>query len=94
MSEQMPVSLGFKSGNTSVHTKRTMMLNDLALALERVPFGGCPADYFDLILNENILGKPTRSTREASAKILTSLYGFDPGFAVFVSSVDTGMSTQ
>ena len=79
----MPVSLGFKSGSASVHSKRTMMLDDLVLALERVPQGGTPADYFAVILNDNVLGKATRSTREASAKILTSLYGFDPTFAVF-----------
>ena len=83
MAEHMPVSLGFKSGSTSVHTKRTMMLDDLALALERVPQGGTPADYFGVILNDNVLGKATRSTREASAKILTALYGFDPTFVVF-----------
>ena len=83
MAEHMPESLGFKAGNMSVHTKRTMMLNDLALALERVPKGGTPADYFGAILEDNVLGKPTRSTRESSAKILTSLYGFDPTFAVF-----------
>ena len=83
MAEHMPVSLGFKSGSTSVHTRRTMMLDDLALALERVPQGGTPADYFGVILNDNVLGKATRSTREASAKILTSLYGFDPTFVVF-----------
>ena len=83
MAEHMPVSLGFKSGSASVHSKRTMMLDDLVLALERVPQGGTPADYFAVILNDNVLGKATRSTREASAKILTSLYGFDPTFAVF-----------
>ena len=65
MAEHMPESLGFKAGNMSVHTKRTMMLNDLALALERVPKGGTPADYFGAILEDNVLGKPTRSTRES-----------------------------
>ena len=83
MAEIMPESLGFKEGNKSVHTKRTMMLNDLALAFESVPQSGTPLDYVGAILEDNVLGKPTRSTRQASAKTLASLYGFDPSYPVF-----------
>ena len=83
MAGLMPESLGFKVGNRSVHTKRTMMLNDLALTLEKVPAAAGPAEYQGAILEDNVLGKPTRSTRDESAKTLASLYGFDPTFPVF-----------
>ena len=71
MAGLMPESLGFKTGSRSVHTKRTMMLSDLALAFERVPKAGNQVDYQGAIVEENALGKPTRSTRQESAKTLS-----------------------
>lgn len=75
--------LGFREGIGSVHTSRTMMLAELRLVLERVQ-GSQPLDaYRAAILEENVLGKATRSTRERSAERLVELYGLDPQLDVF-----------
>jgi hypothetical protein len=73
----LPASLGFRSGLTSVHTSRTMMLDDLTLLLDRVPTQATKNGYLSAVLEDNVLGKPTRSTRERSAKRLSELYALD-----------------
>jgi hypothetical protein len=51
-------------------------------------FDGLPADatadrYHRAIVDENMLGKPTRSSRLKTAQYLASLYALDPSAAVF-----------
>jgi hypothetical protein len=76
-------SFGFRNGTTSVHTSRTMMLDELSLVLEKVNASAKADVYASAIIQENVLGKPTQTTRQRSAKRLTELYCLDPTCSVF-----------
>ena len=77
--------LGFRHGANSVHTSRTLMLKELSQVLERVPDGAPTSDYAAAIIEENVLGKPTRATRQLTSSRLAHLYGLDPGNPLFRS---------
>ena len=74
---------GFRLGAGSVHTSRTMMLAELTRALDRVPAEASIQSYTAAIVDENLLGKPTRSTRLRTAKRLVELYALDPRCPIF-----------
>ena len=78
-----PESLGFRTGANSAHTSRTMMLAELALVLNRVDASASAEGYRSAIIEDNILGKPTRTTRERSARRLAELYALAPDCTVF-----------
>lgn len=59
------------------------MLKELRLVLEHVPTGAAPAKYAAAIVEENVLAKPTRTTRARTAKRLGELYALDPGCTLF-----------
>ncbi len=59
------------------------MLDDLALLLDRVPPQAIKDGYLSAVLEENVLGKPTRTTRQRSAKRLTELYSLDSSCPLF-----------
>src|SRR3954468_16996717 len=80
---RLPATLGFRSGSMSVHTSRTMMLDDLTLLLDRSSPQASKTGYLSAVLEENVLGKPTRSTRERSAKRLSELYALDASCPLF-----------
>ena len=59
------------------------MTSDLSLMLDGLP-ADSPADrYRQAIIDENLLGKATRSTRLKAARHLTNLYALDPSKTVF-----------
>jgi hypothetical protein len=76
-------ALGFRSDAGSVHESRTIMISELSLILEGLPADSCADRYRQAIIDENLLGKATRSTRLKAAGHLTSLYALDPSKAVF-----------
>lgn len=76
-------TLGFRNGMASVHTSRTMMLEELSLLLDRVPTEATRDAYLSAITAENVLGKPTQATRRVTAKNLGQLYALDPGCTLF-----------
>jgi hypothetical protein len=76
-------SLGFRDGASSVHTSRTMMLAELSLVLERVGKSSKTDEYIAAIVDDNVLGKPTQTTRKRSAQRLVELYSLDQTRAVF-----------
>ncbi len=59
------------------------MTSDLSLILEGLPADSVADRYRQAIVDDNVLGKPTRSTRLKAAGYLTSLYALDPSNAVF-----------
>jgi hypothetical protein len=59
------------------------MLSDLCQLLAATPNGAAYEDYRVAIMEQNVLGKSTASTRFWSWKKLRELYGLDPSFAVF-----------
>lgn len=80
---ELPEAAGFRTGTTSVHTSRTMMLEELSLVLARVKADAPPADYRTAIVAENAAGKATQTTRQRTAKRLEELYALDPACPVF-----------
>jgi len=49
-------SLGFRTGSMSVHTSRTMMLEELGLLLDRFPQIARKGEYESAIVEQNVLG--------------------------------------
>jgi hypothetical protein len=80
---KMPAALGFRNGSSSVHTSRTMMLDELSLVLDRVPATAKADTYVAAIVEDNALGKPTQTTRKRTAQRLGELYGLDPACPLF-----------
>jgi len=80
---RFPESLGFRSGSMSVHTSRTLTLEELGLVLDRVPQIAGNGEYELAIVEQNVLGKPPRSTRQRTAQRLSELYALDPACSVF-----------
>jgi hypothetical protein len=60
-----------------------MMLQELALVLNHVPANAASPAYRQAIIEDNVLGKPTRTTRQRSAKRLTELYALDHDCSLF-----------
>lgn len=71
-------NLGFDDTPRGVHTSRTMMLAELESVMRDVDSVVNPAIVRRAILEDNILGKATRSGRKNSATKLIDLYSFDP----------------
>ena len=71
-------NLGFRSGLSTVHTSRTIMLEELSLLLEELPPDSPSCTYRSAIIERNVLGKSTRSTRLKTAKYLVELFALDP----------------
>ena len=59
------------------------MTSELSLVLDGLPAGIVADRYRAAIIDENLLGKATRSTRLKAARHLTNLYSLDPSKAVF-----------
>ncbi len=59
------------------------MTTDLSLILDGIPADAPKGRYRQAIVEDNILGKATRSTRLKAAQHLSSLYALDPTATVF-----------
>jgi hypothetical protein len=80
---KLPQSLGFREGTSSVHTSRTMMLDELSLVLEHIGPKANADEYVAAVVEQNVLGKPTQTTRKRTAQRLAQLYALDPAGPVF-----------
>ena len=76
-------TFGLKFSSGGAHISRTMMLAELSAVLANVPKGSCAPDYRDAILQQNVLGKTTDSTRRESLRRLRELYALDPATPIF-----------
>lgn len=74
---------GFRTGQRGTHGSRSIMLAALRQLLDSTPADTTYAGYRAAIMEENVLGKGTASTRLWSWKKLRELYGLDPRLAVF-----------
>lgn len=72
-----PPDLGFKEGESGTHTSRTIMLAELTALLSAAGGASTRANHFQLIVDENILGKSTAATRRITAQRLAELYALD-----------------
>lgn len=75
--------LGFRPTGTGGHMARSMMLQEIRALVSSVPASATREQYRSAILEENVLGKPTFSSREKSYRHLMELYGLDPMLALF-----------
>lgn len=75
--------LGFRDGDRGTHTSRTIMLAELKLLLQGNPATATKNEYKTSIIDDNILGKSTQSTRQVTAQRLSQLYGLDTSVTVF-----------
>ena len=74
---------GFRPTGTGGHMARSMMLQEIRALVSSVPASASREQYRSAILEENVLGKPTFSSREKSYRHLMELYGLDPMLALF-----------
>ena len=80
MSERLQsllTQLGFRFGINGPHGARTMMLDDLRLLMAHTPPRATRADYVAAIVDNNVLGKPTKRARELALRHLATLYSLD-----------------
>lgn len=75
--------LGFGFGKGTVHSARTIMLDELTMLLEEVPAAQNKSDYIQAIIERNCLGKQSFNTRKRTAEHLTELYTLDPQVNLF-----------
>jgi hypothetical protein len=75
--------LGFRFGTNGPHAARTMMLDELRLLLGHTEVQVGRAEYATAILDDNVLGKPTRKARELTLRHMSALYGLDTANPVF-----------
>jgi len=74
---------GLKFSPGGAHISRTMMLAELDAVLGAVPNGSSSADYRNAVLEGNVLGKITDSTRQKSLRHLRELYALDERTPIF-----------
>ncbi|CAN7145442.1 hypothetical protein LJR267_000009 [Paraburkholderia hospita] len=77
------LKLGFRFGINGPHAARTMMLDDLRLLLSHTPPQATRSDYTTAVVDDNVLGKPTRKARELALRHLAALYALDPANPIF-----------
>jgi hypothetical protein len=77
------VALGFRVADSGPHTSKTLMLQELEALLAAVPADAPSKAYRVAIVEENVLGKRTLSTRKETASRLTALHGLDPSKPLF-----------
>lgn len=79
------VRLGMMSDRESggTHTSRTILLQELRDLLGAVSSGADPAEYRDAVIEQNVLGKKTLSSRQRTHRYLRELYALDPDVLLF-----------
>lgn len=77
------LDFGLKFTGGGAHISRTMMLSELEAVLAAVPQDGASVAYRDAILQNNVLGKTTDSTRQKSLRHLRELYSLEEETPIF-----------
>jgi len=76
-------SFGFSSAILGGHSARSMMFLEMRMLVHAMPVTVTLGDFVKAIVEENILEKPTLSSRKKSLRHLFELYGMDPAKALF-----------
>ncbi|MCT0213652.1 MAG: hypothetical protein DCF23_05750 [Cyanobium sp.] len=76
-------ALGFRIASSGPHTSKTLMLQELVALFEAVPADAPTKAYRIAIVEENVLGKRTATTRKETASRLKALHGLDPSKPMF-----------
>ena len=84
MSIPLSAQLGFsKAGANGCHSARSMMFQEMRLLVRAMPVDIAASDFKRAIIDDNILEKPTLSSRKKSFSHLRELYGLDHSKALF-----------
>ena len=76
-------ALGFRIGQTGMHTSRTLMLTESETLFQYCDQDNKREDYAIAITNQNCLGKHTVATRKLSNQRLGELYGLSQDILIF-----------
>ena len=76
-------SLGFSKAGVGGHSARSMMLREMSTLVSAMPLSLSTDDFTKAIVEENVLEKPTLSSRKKSLRHLMELYSLDPSKALF-----------
>jgi hypothetical protein len=79
----LPAAIGFRTGRKGVHNTRSMMLADLDTLLAETSADTSAEAYRRLVVEDNVLGKTTDSTRRYTAQRMRELYALDPDVPLF-----------
>ena len=74
---------GLRIDPTGTHLSSTLRLEELRTLLARRPASATKDNYKAAIVDQNILGKPTASSRRITFERLRELYALDPDLLVF-----------
>jgi hypothetical protein len=75
--------LGFSNASAGGHAARSMMFLEMCTLVRALPLTTTRADFTKAILEENVLEKPTLSSRKKSLRHLVEIYGMDPSKPLF-----------
>lgn len=75
--------LGFSNASIGGHSARSMMFVEMRALVRAMPLAVSKDDFIKAIVDENILEKPTQTSRKKSLRHLLELYGMDPSQALF-----------
>lgn len=82
-SSLLPEEFGFLNEPYTVHTSRTLMLQELAELFRSSQPDTSTDEYSRIITESNVLAKPTLSSRNKTAKYISQLYSLDKNMAIF-----------
>jgi len=74
---------GLSNARVGGHTARSMMFLEMQTLVRSMPLSTQQTDFTRVIVEENILEKPTHGSRVKSLRHLSELYGLDPSRALF-----------
>ena len=76
-------SFGMRVKPTGTHLSSTLKLEELRTLLAGLPPSAKAVDYRAAVTEQNLLGKPTATTRRITFERLRELYGLDPSLLAF-----------
>jgi len=76
-------ALGFKLSEGGAHISRTIMLKEISRLLASTGAAARIEDYSRAVINDNVLGKATETTRQKTFRHLRELYALSPGVPIF-----------
>lgn len=76
-------SFGFTNARVGGHSSRSMMLPEMEALVRTMPLTTNEKDFAKAVIEENVLDKPTLSSRKKSLRHLIELYGLDSSKALF-----------
>jgi hypothetical protein len=74
---------GFTEASLGGHSARSMMYLEMRILVRAMPIAITVDDFGKAVVEENVLEKPTLSSRKKSLRHLMQLYGMDPAIALF-----------